>query len=179
LVILCGFQYVRDACHKTLVLPSPEASCIPAPRQPIPSITQGICLLGHPTPVQHIAWSPTLIIHRELYRVSPFRVSIGCGLRMMLYAGSRFEWLLHTYVLCSLRPFPFGSCLSTKFGKFCMTTLQPHLHSSLSIAICSTGSPRWLAVYRLSFPLLTRVYQTHARGRCFHSTTWRVGLSLT
>jgi hypothetical protein len=67
-----------------------------------------------------------------------------------------------------------------------MTTLQPHLHSSLSIATC-LGRSRLLAS-RLS-PFLPASdprlweptgyhYQTHARGRRCHSTTWRVGLHL-
>jgi len=59
-----------------------------------------------------------------------------------------------------------------------MTTLQSHLHS-LSIVTCSTGLPHRFAAYRLSFPLQTRVCQTHAWGWCFYSTTWRVRVSLT
>jgi hypothetical protein len=59
-----------------------------------------------------------------------------------------------------------------------MTTLQSHLHS-LSIVTCSTGLPHRFAAYRLSFPLQTRICQTHAWGRCFYSTTWRVRVSLT
>jgi hypothetical protein len=81
---------------------------------------------------------------------------------------------------------PFWACLSANLAGCASRpalsgaegTLPPYLHSSLSIATCSAGSPRWLAVYRLSFPLLTRAYRTHARGRCFHSATWRVRVSL-
>ena len=59
-----------------------------------------------------------------------------------------------------------------------MTTLLSHLHS-LSIVTCSTGLSHRFATYRLSFPLQTRVCQTHAWGWCFYSTTWRVRVSLT
>ena len=59
-----------------------------------------------------------------------------------------------------------------------MTTLRSHLQS-LSIVTCSTGLSHRFATYRLSFPLQTRVCQTHAWGWCFYSTTWRVRVSLT
>jgi hypothetical protein len=67
--------------------------------------------------------------------------AVGAGVRR---ASS--EWLLHTFVLCSLRPFPFGSCLS---AKLCMTTLRPHLHSSLSIAPQQCGVATCLGRWRL------------------------------
>ena len=93
-----------------------------------------------------------------------------CDLRMALYAGSH-QSSHHAQGYCMTRDqIPFGPAYQP-FRRFSLTTLQPCLHSSLSIATCSTGSPHRLAVYRLSFPLLTRIYQMHARGRCFHFTT--------
>jgi len=91
-------------------------------------------------------------------------------LRMALYAGS-YSRGHHALGYCMAQDqFPFGPACQP-FSRICLTTLQPCLHSSLSIATCSTGSPHRLTVYRLSCPLLTRVYQAHARGRCFHFTT--------
>ena len=50
------------------------------------------------------------------------------------------------------------------------------IHSSFTQAklVAATfrrGSPHRLTVYHLSFPFLTHVYLTYARGRCFHFTT--------
>ena len=39
----------------------PVSSRIPAPRQPIPGITQSLRFLGHPTPLQHPAWLPSFL----------------------------------------------------------------------------------------------------------------------
>ena len=85
-----------------------------------------------------------------------------------------------TMFLCTTWPehVPFWVLPINRFGKLCMTTLLSHLHS-LSIVTCSTGLSHRFATYRLSFPLQTRVCQTHAWGWCFYSTTWRVRLSLT
>ena len=82
--------------------------------------------------------------------------------------------------LCTTWPehVPFWALPINRFGKLCMTTLLSHLHS-LSIVTCSTGLSHRFATYRLSFPLQTRVCQTHAWGWCFYSTTWRVRVSLT
>src|SRR3990170_326194 len=96
----------------------------------------------------------------------------------MLYAGVLSSGY-RTPMYCTAWTQSLLGLACQPFGKFCMTTLQPHLHSPLSIVTYLAGSPRWLVVYRLSFPLLTRVYQTHARGRRCHSTTWRVGVSPT
>ena len=82
----------------------------------------------------------------------------------MLYAGVLSSGY-RTPMYCTAWTQSLLGLACQPFGKFCMTTLQPHLHSPLSIVTYLAGSPRWLAVYRLSFPLLTRVYQTHARGR--------------
>ena len=85
-----------------------------------------------------------------------------------------------TMFLCTTWPehVPFWALPINRFGKLCMTTLLSHLHS-LSIVTCSTGLSHRFATYRLSFPLQTRVCQTHAWGWCFYSTAWRVRLSLT
>lgn len=85
-----------------------------------------------------------------------------------------------TMFLCTTWPehVPFWALPINRFGKLCMTTLLSHLHS-LSIVTCSTGLSHRFATYRLSFPLQTRVCQTHAWGWCFYSTTWRLRISLT
>jgi hypothetical protein len=116
--------------------------------------------LGHPTPARHTAWSPAPALRKE-HRAGfprseyPFVMALGwCFTAPAVGAGVRrvsFEWLLHTCVLGSLKPFPFGSCLSAKFGKLRITTLQPHLHSSLSIATC-LGRWRLLASRLSPFP---------------------------
>ena len=93
-----------------------------------------------------------------------------CDLRMALYAGSHSGGHHVPGNDMARDQIPFGPAYQP-FSRFLLTTLHPCLHSSLSVATCSTGSPHRLAVYRLSFPLLTRIYQTHARGRCFHFTT--------
>jgi len=133
--MLCGFQYVKDACHKTVILPLPKTSRIPDPRQHIHRLSRRHWLLGSSFP---FGLAAGCLLH--CWRASNGLLRSECPLfrdrRMVLYARASFEWLLHTNVLCSLRLYPFGSCLSAKFGKFCMTTLQPHLHSSLSIATC-------------------------------------------
>ena len=57
-----------------------------------------------------------------------------------------------------------------------MTTPHPYLHSSLPIVTCSTGRIVRLDAYRLSFPLSSWVYQTHAEGRCCLSFTGEAGV---
>ena len=92
-----------------------------------------------------------------------------------MYAGSH-QSSHHAQGYCMTRDqIPFGPAYQP-FRRFSLTTLQPGLHSqralwvslstlaphcvwcSAGVATCSTGSPHRLAVYRLSFPLLTRIY---------------------
>ena len=140
----------------------------------------GPWLLAPSRPLATCGWLPArcLTTSESRQRVIPFRVSIFRDRRVVLRfaAGSRLGECHVSAWQHGRRPVPFGPAIQP-LGRFCMTTLQPHLHSSLSIATCSTESPRWLAVYRLPFPLLTCAYQAHARGRCCHSTTWRAGVS--
>ena len=97
LVILCGLQYVKDACHKTLIRLIPVSSRIPAPLpalslskgQPISGITQSLRLLRQ---AQHKSWGipPTCGLRlvacsakstgEEPQAVTPFRVSIDMWL---------------------------------------------------------------------------------------------------
>jgi len=71
LVILCGFQCVRDACHKTRHPPLPDASRISSPRQIILRLSRRHWLLG-----------PSL----------PFGLAVGCLLHF---------WRASKGLLCS------------------------------------------------------------------------------
>ena len=120
MVILCGPQYVTDACHKTLIRLMPVSSRIPVPRQHIPGITQGIGFLGYPTPSRLAAWSPAPAQGRESRdgfprSECPFDVTLELVLSLRRNDALRrcpFEWLPHTDVLYGLDTVPFGSCLS-------------------------------------------------------------------
>ena len=63
-----------------------------------------------------------------------------------------------------MRPFPFGSSLSSGFGWLRITTPQRTfsclVHSHFPDRFC-----RPVRLLRLFFPLSTRVYQAHAEGR--------------
>ncbi len=120
------------------------SSNLPDPRQPIPNVTLGFSFLGHPTPPVLSAWSPTL--QGECYwRVSPFRVSIFRDRRPVLYAevvpSGYYVPIDHAAsTLVLLNPALF--CELADVGRFCLTTLHPYLHSSLTIVTRSTRSPR-------------------------------------
>jgi hypothetical protein len=117
-------------------------------------------------------WWPARVLtpHESYPRVTPFRVSILCDRRVVLYAGSRSGEYQVSAWQPGLRPFPFGPAVQP-LGRVCMTTPQPHLYSSLPLVTCSTGRRARLAAYRLSFPLSTRAYQFRAEGRCCLSFT--------
>jgi hypothetical protein len=82
-----------------------------------------------------------------------------------------------TVVLHGLRPVPFGPAIQP-LGRVCMTTPHPYLYSSLPIVTCSTGRIVRLNADRLSFPLSTWVYQSHAEGRCCLPFTREVGVDV-
>ena len=64
----------------------------------------------------------------------------------------------------TLRPFPFGSSLSSGFGWFRITTPQ-RIFSYLVHSRFPGCFGRPVRLLQLFFPLSTRVYQTHAEGR--------------
>ena len=79
------FSPSRDVCHKTPTRPAPVPSRRPAPRQPIPGVTQGLCFLGYPShPGIRLAAFST---RESPWWVTPFRMSIWRGGRPVLYAG--------------------------------------------------------------------------------------------
>jgi hypothetical protein len=89
--MFCGFQYVKDACHKTIILPSPGASRIPGPRQHISGITQNFRFLGHPT---HRGFWPGRLLATMASATDGLlrsECSLFCGLRTVLYAGSHLS----------------------------------------------------------------------------------------
>ena len=73
--MLYGFQYVKDACHKTIALPSPKPSRTPGPRQHILRLSRRRWLLG-----------PSL----------PFELAVGCLLH---------DWRAANGLPCSAYPF--------------------------------------------------------------------------
>jgi hypothetical protein len=67
---------------KTLPHSAPMPSRVPALRQPIPGVTQGLCFLGHPTPSGLTAWSPAPVSPERApdgfpCSVCPFSVTLG------------------------------------------------------------------------------------------------------
>ena len=124
-------------------------------------------LLVPSCPLRACGWLPARVLttHESHQRVIPFRVSILRDRRVVLYAGSRSGEYHVSEWQHGRRPVPFGPAVQP-LGRVCMTTPQPHLHSSLPIVTCSTGRLIRLEAYRLSFPLSTRAYQFHAEGRC-------------
>jgi len=104
----CGFQYVKDACHKTVILPSPGASRIPGPRQRISGVTQNFSLFRQ---AQHKSWAILPIEASGLVAYLPYlasavhglllsECSLFCGLRMVLYAGSHLSGY-YTPIYCA------------------------------------------------------------------------------
>lgn len=67
-------------------MPVPLSSNLPDPRQLIPTITLGICFLGHPAPLglRMVSCSSYL---ESVRGVPPFRVFIFRDRRSVLYAG--------------------------------------------------------------------------------------------
>ncbi len=129
-------------------------------------------LLVPSRPLRACGWSPAraLTPHESHPRVTPFRVSILCDRRVVLYAGSRSSEYQVSAWQPGRRPIPFGPAIQP-LGRVCMTTPLPHLYSSLPIVTCSTGRRVRLAAFRLSFPLSTRPDQFRAEGRCCLSFT--------
>jgi hypothetical protein len=129
-------------------------------------------LLVPSRPLKACGWLPAraLTPHESRQRVIPSRGSILRDRRVVLYAGSRSSEYHVSDWQHGRRPFPFGPAVQP-LGRVCMTTPLPHLYSSLPIVTCSTGRLIRLEAYCLSFPLSTRVYQSHAEGRCCLSFT--------
>ena len=97
----------------------------------------GISFLGHPTPPRLAAWSPSPASPERapgglLRSVCPFSATLG----RMLYAVPLVSNGYHIQLdyVAEWGHFPFWACLlsvrrqtSTRFGRFQLTTLCPHL----------------------------------------------------
>ena len=96
--MLCGFQYVKDACHKTLILPLPKTSRIPDPLPALSAVEGSAYLSAFPKalaswvilPVWVCGWLPAPLLE-NVKRVTLFRTSISRDVRTVLYAESRCE----------------------------------------------------------------------------------------
>ena len=161
--MLYGFQYVKDACHKTIVLPSPKASCIPGPRQHILRLSRRRWLLGPSLP---FGLAVGCLLHHWrasnglLCSAYPFRATLGWCFMPGLVVSER----LSAVCPIDLETVPFWASLSSGFGWFWMTTPQ----CTFSCLIRSRFPDRFrcpVQQSRFFFPLSTRVYQAHAEGR--------------
>ena len=123
----CAIRHIR------LIAPLP--SRIPAPRQHISGITQSLGFLGHPT-----RWGIWLVAYSDIpesrQRITPFRRLMDCDLRSLLYAGIHSDGCYVPLDNVAWIHIHFGPGHLTHVGRFCLTTLQPQLHSSLALVTC-------------------------------------------
>jgi len=90
LVMLCGFQYVKDACHKTLHPSVAEGFPYTLPTSAYPSAFPKAFASWAISPVWACGWLPAPLLE-NVKRVTLFRTSISRDVRTVLYAGSRYE----------------------------------------------------------------------------------------
>ena len=167
LCVLCTLR----ACHKAQFLPAPGASRLPAPRQHIgdADIARHYpehWLLGASYSGVACGWFPAPARSGEsARRVSPFRVSLWRGGRLLLYAGFSMGCTRIALGISAPESLPFWAGLLTSVDRLSLTT--PH-HSFTCFGrshLLGGDGFAWFKTYRRYFSLLTFDNQWLARGQ--------------